>query len=353
MVWRRWRPGFVAVAGALSLLARSAAGAPNDGDAARHAELLRQGAAAAKAQRWDACIQALTEAVEINNTPAALGGLGLCEEQAGRYARAHDHLRRAMEAAPPSAKAEPWKGYQAALAKVNERVALLIITIQPPSARVIIDGRPIGQGDGQTIAVEPGKHTVVGRLEGYKEKVVVTDDVRAGGTPNIGIVLEPLPRAPAASASAAPTVRPQPLAPLAGSAPPSASNLFRPAWSPRGVLVTLAYAGAATALVSGATAIGFEVHYQSMASRLDTSGYQRNTCRKGEPPANAADCAEIVARIGQRDISANVLIGSAVAFGALSGAAGLAMYLDRSPLGPKVTATASANGGGIVVLGTW
>ncbi len=346
MVWRGWQPWLAA--GALCLCARSAAAAAGEGDAARHAELSRQGADAAKGKRWDACIKALTEAAAINNTPAVLGNLGLCEEQAGRFALAHEHLRRALEAAPADKTHEPWKRYQAALVRVRERVALVILTTVPPSARVILDGRPVGRGDGQTVAVEPGKHTIAARLAGYEDKVVVTADLHAGDTPNMDITLDPKPPVPAA-----PTVPPQASRPPFTPPPSRVSGLFMPAWSPRGVFVTLAYAATATTLVSGATAIGFEVHWQSMRGTLDAKGYRSDTCRSGQPPATPAECAEIDSRLRQRATSANVLLGSSITLAALWGAAGLAMYLDRSPSRPTVAATASTNGGGIVVLGTW
>lgn len=346
MVRRGWKLWLTA--GTLCLFTSAAAATPNDADAARYADLLRKGSEAAKAGKWDACATALTEAIEIQDAPTVLGDLGLCEEQAGRFALAHKHLLRALEAAPADKQVEPWKRLQAALVRVRDRVALLIITTDPPKASIIVDGRPVGRADGQTIAVEPGRHTVAGRLEGYEDDVVQTEDLHAGDFPNIHISLRPKPRAALSS-----PVRHTPSAPSPPEKPSDVSRLFAPAWSPRGVLVTLAYAGTAATLVSGATAIGFEAHYQSMRASLDAKGYQGNTCRSGRPPGTPAECEEVDARLQQRFTSVNVLIGSAVTLAALWGAAGLAMYLDRSPLRPTVAATASTNGGGIVILGKW
>lgn len=330
--WRSWL-----AAGVIGLCAGPASAAPGAAADEPLAGLLRAGAEAMKSQRWDACVDSLTAAAALHDSPATWGDLGLCEEQAGKFALAHGHLSRALESAPAGDAGDPWKKYQAALQRVRPRVALLLVTTDPTSARVIIDGRPVGQADGRTIAVEPGTHTVAARLDGHQDEAV-TRAVRAGDMPNIHLWLKPRPRAP---------VQVQP--PMH----PSVSRLFEPAWNPRGVLVTLAYAGAATAVVSGATAIGFEAHYQSLKGALDAKGFRPDACADLKPPATAADCADILSRAGARATSANVLIGSLVTFGVLSGAAGLAMLLDRGPGGPKVTATVSTDGGGIFVLGSF
>jgi len=335
-------------AGTLCLCTSSAFAAPDGADAARHAELVRRGNAAAKAKKWEECTASLEEAIKIQSTPALLGDLGLCEEQAGRFALAHKHLSRALEAAPADKDVEPWKRLQAALVRVRERVALLVITTDPSNVRVLVDGRPLGQGDGQTIAVEPGRHTIAGRLDGYEDAIVQTDDLRAGAFPHVQLTLRPKPRASLSSA-----IRPPSSVSPSADRPADLSRLFTPAWSPRGVLVTLAYAGAATTLASGVAALGLEIHRASLQAGLVEKGYQHNSCRYGLPPSTPAECADIRARFEQRDTSVDVLIGSAITFATFAGAAGLAMYLDRGPSRPTVAATASTNGGGIVILGKW
>jgi hypothetical protein len=221
-----------------------------------------------------------------------------------------------MEAAPANTQQDPWKRYEAAIVRLRERVVLLIVTTEPSSARVIVDGVPVGQGDGQTIPVEPGRHTIAGRLDGYEDKVVQTDDLRAGAIPNIQITLTPKPRAPSSpvklpsSSSGAP----------AREAPSNVARLLTPAWSPRGVLVTAAYVGTAAVLVSGATAIGFEVHRASLQSTLDQKGYTPGACLYGLPPSTPGECADILVRTDQRDTARDVLMGSGIALAALWGA---------------------------------
>src|SRR5690242_1397185 len=81
----------------------------NDSDPARLAALLRAGDEAAKAKDWRACSQAYSDALAIEDAPRTAGELGLCEEQLNRFADAHRHLDRAMDAAPTDPKTEPWK----------------------------------------------------------------------------------------------------------------------------------------------------------------------------------------------------------------------------------------------------
>jgi hypothetical protein len=323
-------------AGILCFPASGALASPDGGSPAQTAALLRAGADSARTGDWQACIELLTAAAALEDRATTWGDLGLCEEQAGRFALAHGHLARALESAPTDARDDPWQGYQAALGRVRPRVALLIVTADPSNARVVIDGRPMGQADGRTLALEPGTHTISARLAGYDDETVERS-MRAGDMPNVHLWLKR---------------KPAPDPPLFRPLTPT-WTLLRPAWTARGLLVTAAYTGAATALVSGATALGFEVHYRSLRSALDEKGYRPESCRTLQAPATMAECTDVAARIQQRDTAATVWIGSSIAFAALSGIAGLAISLDRSPVSPRVTVTASGEGGGLFVLGNW
>ncbi len=169
-------------------------------DPSKIASLLRAGSEASNAKRWTACIEAFTTAAAIDPASKTWGDLGLCEEQAGRFVAAHDHLFRALEAAPTQPTKEPWSRYHAALARVKERVALLVVSTSPPNARVILDGRPLGPADGRAFAVEPGKHTIGARLAGY-EDVVETRTMRARDMPAFHFQLKA--KAPSAAGSTA------------------------------------------------------------------------------------------------------------------------------------------------------
>ena len=352
-MWRFGRIG--AVAGAwLALHAASARAEDAGAGKARLAGLLRRGAEAAKAQQWEACIQALGEAAALEETPRTAGDLGLCEEQAGRFAEAHRHLRRALESAPADRKAQPWKSYQAALARAAERVAVLFVTVTPPEAAVVLDGRPLGKADGRHIAVTPGTHTLTARLAGH-EDATETRTMRARDVPHVHLELKPK----ASPATGAPSVAAggSPAAPAAsangaGTATPSPARFpCLPGPGASGVLLPMTCLSGALLVLSASTAIAFEVHATSLRNTLVERGFRIDSCAPGQPAAGSAACDEMANRQVMRDASLDVMLGTGAAAFMLGSLAVLALASDASQ--PKVTVTAGARGGGITVLGTW
>ena len=307
----------------VSLLPSLAAADPASGERARLVALREAGAAAAKARNWEACVDAYSRAAAIEEDAVTFGELGLCEEAAGRYAGAHPHLKRAVAAL--ASGDERRTRYQAALGHVAEQVAIVFLTVRPRDARVVMDGRPLGQDDGRYVAVSPGRHVFTARLDGY-EDVVRSITVNAGDLPSVQLTLTP-------------------------KAGPTRIPWYMPAWSPRGVLVPLAAATATTALASTAAAIGLAVHAQSMRDSLVARGYGSHTCRPGTPAGETLECQEIYSRQIQRNSALGVAVGTGIATGTLVGLAGLAITMESR--GPKVTVTASADGGGITLQGTW
>lgn len=61
-------------------MAPALADEPSPTDQIRLATLLRKAETAAKARQWEACVQAYTEAMAIEDAPRTAGELGLCEE---------------------------------------------------------------------------------------------------------------------------------------------------------------------------------------------------------------------------------------------------------------------------------
>ena len=347
-----WSLGFAA---ALMVCCPAARASPDDASRADEvAALLRAGAQAARAKQWGACIDALTAALAIQGAPATAGDLGLCEEQAGRYAAAHRHLLHARRTAPPGEKDKaPWAAYQAALARVSDRVAVVVLTVFPTDARVLLDGRPLGPADGHAIAVEPGKHVFTARRDGHEDARDERPYV-AGSTPNVQLVLKPKQEpAPPTAAQAAASNRTAPVRSSAGRPVLREESTFpcTPALSARGVLVPAACVGAAVFVVSAATAIGFEVHATSTRSGLVASGLDLGACGPGASFASSVACAQLAARTRQRNDAANVMIGSGIVAAVLAAGAGIAIALE--PKRPQVSVSAGATGAGIAVRGEW
>lgn len=318
--------------------------APGDADAKRLSDLLRSGAEAASAKRWEACATALTEAAALDDAPKTWGDLGLCEEQASRFALAHTHLRRAMESAPPQVTKEPWTRYQTALARIKERVALLVVTTFPPSAKVVIDGRPVGVADGRAFAIEPGAHTIAARLEGYED---ASDKLtaRARDQPSMHLHLTEKPKTPVLPVVKARTEPPSKA--LYEPHPRSLARLFVPAPTARGFLVGLTYATASATLASGAVWIGLEVDRASLSGRLD-----RRACSPATSPQPVL-CGTLQERFAQRNTAADFTLGLGIASGVVVAATAVAMGVEwsnvRTAMGPLVL----PNGGGIAAFGVW
>lgn len=352
MLCRGWRWAFVLGSGLAFTRTSTAEPTPDEG--ARLVTLLRKGDDAAKAKDWAGCVDARWDALAIEDSARISGDLGLCEEQAGRFGDAMNHLLRALAAATPDMiKTEPWKSYQAAVIRLRSQVAMVVITLEPTDAYLVVDGRPYGKADGRTIAMSYGKHTLVARAEGH-EDASETRLLTAPGVPNIHLTLKPKAKPPAPATLPAPDRSPPPpratVAPRADSSPaPQAPFPCLPARSARGVLVPLACAGVAVFAASAAAAIGLEVHAASLRGALAQRGAR--ACLPGNGVASPAECADLESRVRQRTDAANVVIGTGIAAGVLAASAGLAIALE--PAGPKVTAAASVDGGGIIVQGVW
>ena len=323
----------------LAVLSRVSPAVADDAGAVQARAWIKAGAQAAKEKKWDACVAAYSAASAIEDASTTAGELGLCEERAGQFADAYSHLHRALEGAPSPPKEEPWSRYQAALARVLKRVALVYVTSNPTKARMILDGRPIGRADGRGVPVPPGKHTLAGVLDGYEDRVE-SFEVRAGDLPNIHLELTPKAKAPAQLPSSKGTTSPAP------SMPPRA-EWYVPDWSPRGVLVPLAGVSLGVAVLGAATSIGLEVDRASLRSRVSFGA-----CR---PDATIVPdvCATLHERVEQRNIALGVTLGATAAVGLLLGASRLAYGVGSATPSPHVVPTASANGGGLVILGAW
>lgn len=343
-----------AVLAAVLCVAWPAAAAPAEGDRARLAALLRAGTDAARKKDWKACVDALHDALGIEDAARTAGDLGLCEEQAGRFGDAFNHLARALaEATPDMRRAEPWKAYQAAVLRLSAQVALVTLTVDPTDALVLVDGRPIGKADGRTIALSYGEHTVVARAEGH-EDARETRLVTPAGTPNIHLTL-PRKTPPAAPPSAA-LPAPAPALSQAASAPAAPASTgssfpCRPDWSPRGVLGPLACVAGVAFVVSAATDIGLTAHASSLHDDLEARGFQPYACAPGQPAAGSAECMEITSRAAQRQAAADAMVGTGVAAAVLGAAAALAISLDGR--GPTLGASVGAAGATLTVQGSW
>lgn len=269
------------------------------------------------------CDRERTAAMRAESSDAAyalaIGAWGLCAEKAGTYGEAHRLVSRALEGAPPgTSPAAPWPALRAALRRLDDRVARVLVTFD---GDLWVDGHPAVAVSGAVLAVDPGRH-----LFEQRGKVAAAKEVeaRAGDLPSVDLRSLAAP-VPTEKTSPIGTAGDPKTAPLAA---PKFSP-FAPALSPRGVSVTIAYAGLGVAVVSGIVAGVLEAQRAALASRLAPSACVDRT---------APGCAELRLAFEQRTGARNVaLVGAAVAVLGTGVAVGLYFKADRAPSAAVVT----------------
>jgi hypothetical protein len=262
----------------------------------------------------------------------ALAALGLCREVQGRYADAHGLVARALEAAPPettpAGKAARWALLRAALRRLDERVARVLVTADP-KAEVVLDGHSIGTADGKVLAVDPGVHVFEAR-EGGRTVAAAQITARAGDLPAVSLK--------ASLAAPIPALETRQTAAEKGAEKPSLGapiSPLIPGPSPRGVAVGVAYGAGGVALVSGIVAGVLEAQRSAIASTLAPGA-----CAGGGPPR----CEGLRLAFEQRTGARNVAL---VAGGVALAAGGVAVVLH-------FTGVPVAKGGvGVMVGGQW
>ena len=256
----------------------------------------------------------------------ALGALGLCREVQGRFGAAHRLVSRALEAAPPETtregKALPWKVLREAQRRLDDRVAKALVT-WPEGTELFVDGEEVVAVSGAVLAVDPGRRLFEARKDG-RTLAAQHVEVRAGDLPKVELKASQSSTAtssPGTSSTALPSQ--------------SLSSPFAPALSPRGVAVTVAYAGFATAVVSGIVAGVLEAQRASAAA-----GNAPNTCTI-DP--TSATCAKVRLAYDQSRGARNVALVAGGA-GILAAGVGVGLYfgLERGA-SPTVGATWSGS----------
>jgi hypothetical protein len=303
----------------LLLLTAPAAAAPTRLDA-----LLARGETLTRAADPACAVPLETAALAAEHSDAdyarALAALGLCREVQQRFADAHGLVSRALEGAPaettPAGKTTRWTTLRAALRRLDERVARVLVTWD--DGALFVDGKPVGGVSGRVMAVDPGRRTFEVRKGG---KTIAAQEVeaRAGDLPAVHL-RAPQPTAPQ---RLTPTIR-------LDIVPPKSSPLI-PSLTPRGIAVGAAYAAGAVAVVSGIVAGVLEAQRVSLRS-----GLAPDAC---PTPDASARCAELRQVFEQSRGARNVaLVAAGVAVAAGGVAVGLHFKADKvAPVNAGIT----------------
>ncbi len=107
-------------------------------------------------------------AYELKPGPSSLQNMALCQKALFRYGEAADTLRLLLERHAAELSADEQKAMHAAIDELDGLVGSLVIRVQPPHARVALDGQPIGpEQQGKRLRANVGEHTVVAEAPGY------------------------------------------------------------------------------------------------------------------------------------------------------------------------------------------
>jgi hypothetical protein len=245
-------------------------------------------------------------------------------------------------------------------AEVERQVGRIKVSVSVARADVFVDGKPVGLTPlGEDLFVDEGERTIEARLAGY-EPASQTIKIAKGSAQLVTLKLTPAaaPPAPSASASAAPAVT----ASASATPPPVPSGTAPP-------IVPVHSGGASTpVLVTGGVVSGlavvagvvFTVLANGKASDAQTqlsSLVQSNgsaACTGTQVPTG---CSELHNMDHAKDTFANAALWSFVGGGAV-GAATLIFAIAAAPAGPpkagvRVAPIVTAQGGGVMVGGSW
>lgn len=141
----------------LLLLAWNAHADPQDSVAVARSEFER-GAALARDGRWIDAVKAFARSNELRPHPVTTYNLGFSERALGRLTRARSHFSRALTEHAVKTTGELPQDLERAsaayLREIDEELVQISVTVEPPDARVRVDGRPLEvTNDGRPLLV--------------------------------------------------------------------------------------------------------------------------------------------------------------------------------------------------------
>ncbi|WP_437573870.1 hypothetical protein [Sorangium sp. So ce887] len=285
------------------------------------------------------------------------GELGLCELELRKFRDAAEHLAWSLERRKALSPAQQ-KRFADGLAKAVRFVATLYLSVDPPDAEVLVDGKPIGRPRRTyTLFFEPGKHMVKAQAPG-REEGSQTLDAQAATEPTMTIQL---PRAAVSSAGegepAGPTKKAATEAQAARpSAPAPAPSATWPGTARiGGVVLTTATAAAGAIFLLRANVVHGDLREGDVRRRAQ--GWTSSTCRDADA---AAACADIHGQIKERNLFAT-LGKVSLATSAVFGVATAASFFTETALfgtapaagGLHAAPVATSEQAGLILRGAW
>jgi hypothetical protein len=158
------------VAGVLLLYAATAAAEPTDAERAEARALFEQGVEALRQGAFPDALAAFEASWRLNPRPFVLYNAAMCRQELFDYPGAIAGFEEYLEVGANEEPAERLADARERIAELEQRVGRVALAIEPPGARVLVDGREVGTTPlAEPLRVGPGTHAIEVRLDGYAE----------------------------------------------------------------------------------------------------------------------------------------------------------------------------------------
>ncbi|WP_437765215.1 hypothetical protein WMF27_31150 [Sorangium sp. So ce281] len=296
---------------------------------------------------YNAALDATDPASNTEKERAEIAGeLGLCELELRKYRDAAEHLAWSLEQRNVL-PLELQLRFEAGQRKAAPHVATLYLSVDPPDAEVLIDGKPISApARTYRLFLDPGQHMVRARLAGHEE-AFASFDAQAGKSTTLSLQV---PRAAAPGAPSKETSMRSSALPVQASSsvePSSTASKLRIA----GAVVAGATMAAGGGLLIWSAYTEDELHDRATALR----GADGDASRCARPNAPRA-CSELRDLQGKRDLLKKagwVTLASGGAIGVLTLASLLVGQASPPSDGVRVVPTVSGQHAGLIIIGAW
>lgn len=308
-------------------------------------QLYLEGLEALKKSRWADAHASFLAAWRIKPHYQIASNLGMSELKVGKHRDAAEHLTWYLREAPKTKEKERQRA-QALLAEARSKVGAVTLEVTLDGAEVLADGVVIGRSPFTLpVFLEPGKHVIEARLDGYmaRNAVVVAEAAKETA---VSLRLEkPAPPGPS-SASLAPGDGGRAL-------PPPPSPVTTGARGPRREVLIAGGVTAGAALIAG---VVFTALANQRTSAARQNAHELITATGSEACAQASDaCREVGGLLHDRVVFTNVAGLSFIGAGALGVATGIyAFAAKRTPkAGVYATTVVTGQGAAVIVGGAW
>ncbi|WP_437925272.1 hypothetical protein WMF37_40400 [Sorangium sp. So ce291] len=320
---------------------------------------VRRGRRARDAGRWaeaqadyKAAFEATDPASSTERERAEIAGeLGLCELALKLYRDAAEHLAWSLDqrnVLPLQLQLR----FEAGQRNAAPHVATLYLSVEPPDAEVLIDGKPISTpARTYRLFLEPGQHMVRARLAGHEE-AFASFDAQAGKPTTISLQVPRAGTQAAVPAKDAATVTREPKRSARGAQAPTVAS--------SSTASKLHIAGAVLAgaiMVAGGGFLMWSAYTQDElhdgATALRGADKEANRCARPDAPRA---CSELRDLQEKRDLLRQVGWVSLATGGAIGALTLVSLFVDRaSPPsdGVRIVPTAGGRSAGLMMVGTW